>query len=315
MILSVSRRTDIPNYYSEWFLNRIKEGYVYARNPMNAHQISRISLSPSVVDGIVFWTKNPAGMLGRLEELRAYPYYVQFTLTGYGRDVEPGLPDKRTVLIPAFRELAEKAGAGRVVWRYDPIFISDRYTAAYHRKAFAEIAAALAGYTRRVVVSFLDCYVKTRRNTAALRISHDSEKEAFALAGELAATARRRGMETVSCAEPYDLQDMGIKPGSCIDKALLETVTGCRLAGGKDKNQRAACGCMESVDVGNYHTCLTGCRYCYANHSIEAARENAKAYDPHSALLCGRIGPDDRVTERKVKSLKDMQTAVNFAMD
>ncbi len=304
MILSVSRRTDIPNYYADWFYNRLREGFLCVRNPMNAHQISRISLSPAVVDGIVFWTKNPAGLLSRLDELRAYPYYVQFTLTGYGRDVEPGLPDKRGVLIPVFRELAAITGPRRVIWRYDPVFISDRYTAAYHRKAFAEIAAALSGYTERVVISFLDYYAKTERNTAALHIARISEGEMLALAGAFAAVARRYGMEITSCAEPYDLQGAGVKRGSCIDKALLEEVIGCRLTGGKDKSQRPACGCMESVEVGSYHTCITGCRYCYANDSPAAARKNAGAYDPHSPILCGRIGPRDRVTERKVKSLK-----------
>ena len=240
MILSVSRRTDIPNYYADWFYNRLQEGFLCVRNPMNAHQVSRISLSPAVVDGIVFWTKNPAGLLSRLDELGAYPYYVQFTLTGYGRDVEPGLPDKRGVLIPVFRELAAITGPRRVIWRYDPVFISDRYTAAYHRKAFAEIAAALSGYTERVVISFLDYYKKTERNTAALHIARISEKEMSALAGAFAAVARTYGMEITSCAEPYDLQRVGVKQGSCIDKALLEDVIGRRLTGGKDKSQRPA---------------------------------------------------------------------------
>lgn len=124
MILSVSRRTDIPNYYSEWFLNRIREGFLYVRNPMNPRQISRIDLSPETTDCIVFWTKNPAPMLDRLEELKDYAYYFQFTLTGYGRDVEPNLPDKRKVLIPVFRALSEKIGKEKVIWRYDPIFLT-----------------------------------------------------------------------------------------------------------------------------------------------------------------------------------------------
>ena len=136
MILSVSRRTDIPNYYSDWFYNRIKEGFLYVRNPFNPHQISRIDLSSQVVDCIVFWTKNPANMLARLDELQAYKYYFQFTLTGYGRDIEPNLPDKRNELIATFQKLSEKIGKEKVIWRYDPILINERYTVEYHLNAF-----------------------------------------------------------------------------------------------------------------------------------------------------------------------------------
>lgn len=117
MILSVSRRTDVPAYYADWFLGRIEEGYACVRNPFNRHQVSRISLEPDVVDCIVFWTKNPVPMLDRLPLLERYMYYFQFTLTGYGKDVEPGLPDKKKILLPAFKALAGTIGAERAVWR------------------------------------------------------------------------------------------------------------------------------------------------------------------------------------------------------
>ena len=132
MILSVSRRTDVPNYYFDWFVNRIKDGYLYVRNPMNVHQISKIDISPEVVDCIVFWTKNPANMLDKLEDLRDYPYYFQFTLNGYGKDIEPNLPNKRKELIPTFQKLSEKIGKERVIWRYDPILVNQKYTMDYH---------------------------------------------------------------------------------------------------------------------------------------------------------------------------------------
>ena len=163
MIISASRRTDIPNYYSEWFYNRIKEGFLYVRNPMNFHQVSEIRITPDLVDCIVFWTKNPLPMMDRLEELKAYPYYFQFTLTGYGNDVEINLPDKKTSIIPAFRELAGRIGREKVIWRYDPIFFTGRYTVQYHLKAFRNIAEALSGYTEKCVISFLDIYSKNRK--------------------------------------------------------------------------------------------------------------------------------------------------------
>ena len=156
MILSVSRRTDIPNYYSEWFVNRIKEGYLYVRNPMNAHQISKIDISPQVVDCIVFWTKNPKNMMSRLSELKGYNYYFQFTITGYGKDVEPNIPDKRTEIIPVFQELSRQIGKEAVIWRCDPIFLSEKYTKEYHLKAFEEIATKLRGYTDKVIISFVN---------------------------------------------------------------------------------------------------------------------------------------------------------------
>ena len=310
MILSVSRRTDVPNYYSDWFYNRIKEGFLYVRNPMNAHQISRIDLSPEVVDCIVFWTKNPANMLERLDELKNYQYYFQFTLTGYGKDVEPGLPDKREVLIPTFQKLSEKVGAQRVIWRYDPIFLSPRYTLDYHLKAFEEIAQRLSGYTRKVVISFVDLYAKTQRNTAGLQIKSLSEQDMIELAKQIVAIAARYGMEVESCAEVIDLQSVGVKHGSCIDKKLIEEIIGCKLIVNKDKNQRSECGCYESVEIGTYNTCKNGCRYCYANFNDAMVKDSAASYDADSPLLCGRVGPEDKVTDRKVKSLKDNQISL-----
>ena len=150
MILSVSRRTDIPNYYADWFYNRIKEGFLYVRNPMNYHQVSRIELSPDLVDCIVFWTKNPEPMMARLHELDDYAYYFQFTLTGYGRDIEPNVPHKKDRMIPVFQRLSETIGSSRVVWRYDPILFNDVYTEEYHLRAFERIADALADFAEKV---------------------------------------------------------------------------------------------------------------------------------------------------------------------
>ena len=154
MILSVSRRTDIPNYFSEWFFNRIKEGFVYVRNPLNPHQVSKIDITQNVVDCIVFWTKNPEPMLNRLDELTSYNYYFQFTLTGYGKDVERNVPHKKEKMIPIFQELSKKIGMKKVIWRYDPIIFTKKYTPEYHLKAFEQIATALQGHTEKCVIRF-----------------------------------------------------------------------------------------------------------------------------------------------------------------
>lgn len=310
MILSVSRRTDIPNYYSEWFYNRLREGYLYVRNPMNPHQVSRIDLSPEVVDCIVFWTKNPAAMLDRLSELREYSYYFQFTLTGYGRDIEPNLPDKRTELMDTFRTLSEKIGKEKVIWRYDPILINDRYNVSYHLKAFAEIVDSLKNHTERVIISFVDFYAKMQRNTKGLKIQPLNRDQMADMAKELAKIARNNHLLIQTCAEEIELSDIGIVHGSCIDKGLIEKITGCRLTAAKDKNQREQCGCCESIEVGTYNTCKNGCKYCYANFNQERVRESSGLYDMNSPLLCGKLHPDDKVTERKVKSLKERQRSL-----
>lgn len=310
MILSVSRRTDIPNYYSEWFINRMKEGFLYVRNPMNIHQVSKIMLSPDIVDCIVFWTKNPKPMLDKLDALKEYKYYFQFTLTGYGRDVEKGLPHKKKEVIPVFKELSKKIGSEKVIWRYDPIFFNENYTKEYHINAFSQIAEELEGYTHRCVISFVDFYAKNRKGMEELKLQETKERQLVSFSGKLQEVALAKGIEVFSCAEKIDLSECGIKHGSCIDKNIIEEITGCKIEISKDKNQREECGCVESVDVGSYNTCLNGCKYCYANFSEKAVCSNVKKCDVNSPLLCGNIEDIDKITERKMKSLKIQQISL-----
>ncbi len=307
MIISASRRTDIPNYYSEWFFHRLKEGYCYVRNPMNARQVSRIPLSPEVVDCIVFWTKNPAPMLARLKELEPYPFYFQFTLTGYGSDMERNVPHKKQVMIPVFQELSRRIGRERVIWRYDPILFNGQYTPEYHLRAFEQIAGQLRGYTLKCVVSFVDMYAKIRKNMETLQRISLTGEELVAFAGELAVIAEGCGMKAVSCAEAIDLAACGIEHNSCIDRELIERLAGYRIQAGRDRNQRKECGCVESVDVGAYDTCKNGCLYCYANASLNRVLEKSRLYDVNSPLLCGRVAEGDNILERKAESLRQEQ--------
>lgn len=307
MILSVSRRTDIPNYYSEWFFRRIKEGFLYVRNPMNPHQISKIIITPEVVDCIVFWTKNPEPMLGRLEELASYNYYFQFTLTGYGRDIETNVPHKREKMIPIFKELSGKIGKEKVIWRYDPILFNRKYTPEYHVKAFLQIAEALKGYTEKCVISFVDEYAKNKKNMKELGVYELEPEKRKEFARRISGIAKGNGMTVGSCAESVDLEECGIVHNSCIDKDLIESIIGCRLQVDKDKNQRSGCGCAESIEVGTYNTCKNGCKYCYANYNEERIESTCSLYRVDSPILCGAIEEKDVITERKVKSLKQQQ--------
>ena len=304
MIISASRRTDIPAYYSEWFWNRLREGYVLVRNPMNPHRVSRVSLSPDVVDGFVFWTKNPLPMMDRLALLRDYPYYVQFTLTPYGDDIEQNLPPKREVLIPAFRRLSEHIGRERVIWRYDPILMGGRYTAEYHIDAFRSMCDRLAGYTDTCIISFLDLYRNISGRIAPLGITPPTAEEADEIAAHFAEIAREYGLAVVTCAEDGDYSRFGIGHGACIDADRLSRIGGVPLTVNRDKNQRGMCGCAESIDIGTYHTCANGCVYCYANHSPSLTARSIASYDPSSPLLCGKITEDDVITEREMKSCR-----------
>ena len=290
MIISASRRTDIPAYYSDWFFNRIKEKYVLVRNPMNIRQVSKISLSREVCDGIVFWTKNPLPMMNRLDEISEYPYYFQFTLNAYDNDIEKRLPSKSDVLIPAFIKLADMIGKERVIWRYDPILFNKKYTPDYHIKYFEMLVQRLCGYTEKCTVSFLDNYRSINKNMKILNVSDISDSEKYDLIGRMAQTAKRYGIYIETCAEAADFTNLGVGKASCIDAERLGKIGGVRLKSQKDKNQRKECGCTESIDIGTYNTCRNGCMYCYANHSDKLICSNVKRYNAMSELLCGEVG-------------------------
>lgn len=303
MIISASRRTDIPAFYSEWFERRVQEGFLYVRNPMNAHQVSEVSLAPDVVDCIVFWTKNPIPLMKRLDSFAAFPYYFQFTLTGYGRDVEPNVPDKKGSLIPAFRQLSELIGPERVIWRYDPIAFTPKYTAEYHLHAIGEIARMLEGCTEKCVISFVDGYAYNRKALAEMESEDVRDDRLLEFCKRLAETAHGHHMAVATCSEKVDLDATGIEHNACVDARLIERITSRAMHVGKDKSQRLECGCFASIDVGSYNTCGAGCRYCYARRSEKATERNLLSYNPSSPMLCDELGPGDAVYKRKMHSL------------
>lgn len=307
MIISASRRTDIPTYYADWFFNRLKEKYVLVRNPMNIHQIGKISLTPEVVDGIVFWTKNPIPMLNRLSELDKYNYYFQFTLNAYGKDVEPNVPSKNDIVIPAFQQLSKMIGKEKVIWRYDPIFFNEYYTIEYHCKYFRMLAERLSGYTEKCTVSFLDLYRNTARNTKPLNIQHETNEQQIQIMQSFLEIAKEFGLYIDTCAEKLELEKFGIAHAHCIDKSRFEQIGKYKLLVEKDPNQRPECGCIASIDIGSYNTCANKCLYCYANYSYNTVKRNYQIHNPVSPLLFGEVGPEDVIKERKVKSCRECQ--------
>lgn len=310
MIISASRRTDIPSYYSEWFFNRLKDGYAYVRNPMNPHRISEVSLSPDVVDGIVFWTKNPIPMLNRLNELQDYTYYFQFTLTSYGRDIEKNVPSKNDNIIPTFQKLSSQIGKERVVWRYDPILFNDKYTMSYHKKYFRVLCDKLSDYTEKCTISFLDLYKNIQRRIAPLGIHALTSRQAEEVTGCFSEIAKEHNIDIDTCAEEIDLSKFGVGHASCIDGNRFERIGMYKLDIGQDKNQRVACGCVASIDIGTYHTCKNGCVYCYANFNHTLVNDCCKKHNPTSPLLYGEVTAEDIVKPREMKSFRDDQMSL-----
>lgn len=306
MILSVSRRTDIPAYYSEWFLNRLKEKYVLIANPYNSDRLGRVELSPDSVDCIVFWTKNPAPMLGKLDAIEemGYSFYFQFTLTPYGRDVERNLPPKGE-LLQTFQNLSRRIGPERVVWRYDPVMITETFSIAWHLERFQELCDKLYGVTSRCIFSFIDPYAHIGNEFHGM-----SREEMLAVAQGFSKIATEYQLPLFTCAEEIDLSRFQIGHSACIDRKLIEQITGCPIKAKKDTGQRPACGCIESVDIGAYDTCPNGCVYCYATSSEKAMQRRVRAHDPFSPMLTGIPRGDELITDRTTPSQKILQLSL-----
>ena len=235
MIISASRRTDIPAFYAEWMVRRLKEGYCTVANPFNRNQVTWISLKPEDVDAIVFWTRNPRPLMPYLDELdsRGYRYYFQFTILGYPREIDAKSPTADTA-VETFRELAERLGPKRVIWRYDPIVFTGMTPPAFHQENFQRLAESLRGHTRRVVVSIVDMYRKIEKRLKKLEGTQaavspcDAEDFGVLMCG-LAGLAGENGMEIVSCAEEIDLRPFGIFPGKCVDDRVISEASASRF--------------------------------------------------------------------------------------
>ena len=309
MIISASRRTDIPAFFSDWFINRLNEQYAYVRNPMNIHQVSKINLSPDVVDCIVFWSKNPEPIIEKLSALKDYMYYFQFTLNAYEEDLEANLPPL-SARIETLQILSDLIGKNRVIWRYDPIIVNDKYSIDWHIKKFKDLTEQLCRYTEKVTISFVDLYTKISHNFKGKSIYELSYAQKDAISNNFAKIAHSHNLVIDTCAEDINLSAYGIEHARCIDDRLISKLLGCSVDIEKDKNQRLECGCITSIDLGLYNTCQNGCVYCYANHNCTIRAQNFQLYDPLSPLLCSHITETDKITERKVKSQKNMQLSL-----
>lgn len=304
MIINTGLRTDIPGFYSDWLANRLREGFVCVRNPYSLTQVSRYRLDPAVVDVIGFCTKNPEPMLRYTDLLKEYGQYWFVTITPYGRDVEPNVPDKFQV-IEAFKRLSDTVGPSSAVWRYDPIFITERYSEEYHLRAFGRIAAALEGFTRTVVISFVDLYAKVRRNFP--EAAEATREQRLRLGKALIEIAAARGMLLKTCAEGEELAVYGADCRGCMRISDYEGAIGKSLNAPKIKGARPGCACYLSCDIGAYNTCRHFCRYCYANADPRRVLAQSRLHDPRSPFLIGNYREGDVVRDVPQRSWLDGQ--------
>ena len=304
MILQTGNRTDLPAFYSKWLANRIREGYVMVRNPFNPVSVTRYRIDPSVVDLIVFCTKNPAPMLEHMELLKPYRQYWFVTITPYGKDIEPNVPDKE-LMIESFRRLCGQVGPDCMCWRYDPVFIDSSWTMQRHIEAFSAMCTKLEGFTHTCVISYIDLYEKVLRNFPEVRrVPFDTQMELTKAFVEIAA---EHDMIIKPCGEDPRLASVGADCSGCMTQQTFEQAVGQNLILPPNPGNRKECACYITNDIGQYNTCGHLCRYCYANADKDTVRRNMRLHDPSSPLLIGNLRPEDKIHEAKQKSWIDMQ--------
>ena len=309
MIINTGCRTDIPAFYAKWLMNRIREGYVLVRNPYNPNQVTKYNLSPEVVDCLAFCTKNPEPMLTYLDELDMYKQYWFVTITPYGKDIEPNVPDKSKV-IESFKKLSNHIGVDSIGWRYDPIFIGNGFDINKHIECFEKMAKELKGYTHNCTISFLDLYEKVKRN--APDIKPPTKEEQIEIAKAFARIGKENDMVIHACCEKTYLSQYGLQCNGCMSQEIVEKAINNTLQPPKRKNLRQECNCLMGNDIGAYNTCGHLCKYCYANTNKQFVVENIKKHDDNSPFLIGRIEPGDKITEAKQKSWKVENEQIRF---
>lgn len=299
MILNTGLRTDIPGFFSEWFYNRIDEGFVYVRNPYAKNQIYSYRLDPELIDCIIFTTKNPRPMFRNLEKIDKFNQYWHITITPYGKEIEPNVPPVDEV-IDSFIFLSERLGKEKVTLRYDPIFISEKYTLEKHIESFDYILDSLSDYTTEAIISFIDLYEKTKRNFPnAKEVTQD---ERLRIGEEFAKIGEKYSIKVKTCAEGTELERFGIDSSGCMTKEVIEKAINKNLDIPKQKARNGECYCLLNNDIGEYNTCNHGCLYCYANSNKRLVKRNLKLHDPKSPILIGEIKEDDIIIERKQES-------------
>ena len=316
IIVSASRSTDIPAFYANWFFHRLKVGYSAWTNPFNGVK-SYVSYQDTRF--IVFWSKNPRPLLPHFDYLkeRNIGCYIQYTLNDYEKEgLERGVP-KLLERIDTFKQLVDKLGKGRVIWRFDPLILTDDISIDTLLSKIEYIGDQLKGYTEKLVFSYADIlsYRKVKANLEKSNIPYHewTEPQMLKFAERLAKLNKKWGYTLATCGEKVNLQQFGIEHNHCIDYDLIvrfahedkelmdfigatikkrkydlfdepEPIPASAILlpddryAIKDGGQREFCGCMRSKDIGEYNTCPHLCEYCYANSSKDIAVRNWKEH-------------------------------------
>ena len=295
MIINTGGRTDTVQYYTEWLLNRFDEGYVLSRNPMFMNKVTRYELDPKVVDCVVFCSKNYRPILKDLHRITdRFNTYFFYTITAYGKDVEPGVPSIDES-IETLKELSSMVGEQRVAWRYDPVLLTEKYTFERHLDTFSDMASRIAPYVSRCIFSFVEMYSKLQFNMPEIIPLRDEQKQM--LAQGLGAIAEDNDLILQTCGTDADYSRFGIHHSGCMTLETIGEANGVRFRELKHNGMRKGCHCIESRDIGWYDTCPNGCRYCYANSNPKVAFDNYKDHDPRSPLLLGNLKDTDIVQQ------------------
>ena len=295
MILNVSGRTDIVAFYTDWFMNRYKEGYVDVRNPFNQSLVSRIYFED--VDLILFCTKNPLPIIPHLKEIKK-PIIFQVTITPYKTDIEPNVPSK-TKTITAVKEISKIIGTDNLAIRYDPIFLSAKYTVEYHIKAFKRLCELLNGSVNKIIVSFIDDYKNVRKNERTLNYRPFTEADYKNIGENFSKIAKENNMTVQTCFEDKNLVEYGFIKGECLSHELAYKLTGKTYKNWIARKERK-CNCVQMVDIGVYNSCKHFCKYCYANYDEKQVNSNFLNHNKESSLLVGTLKGDD-IIKRRVK--------------
>ena len=293
MVLFVSGRTDIVAFYSDWFIKRYEAGYFDVQNPFNPKLVSRINVSD--VDMILFCTKNPLPILKYITKIDK-PILFHITLTPYHNDIEPNVLPKG-LIIEAVKKLSNIIGIENVCVRYDPIFISDKYTLEYHLKSFDKMCNLLNGYVKTIIVSFLDDYKNVRKNKSTLKYRALTENDYQQIGLNFSESAKKNNMTVQTCFENRNLVEYGFIKNDCLSHELAYRLTGKKYKAWRARKDKK-CNCVELVDIGYYNTCKHMCKYCYANFDEDKVNENFSKHDINSSLLIGQIDKDDTIKVR-----------------
>lgn len=306
MILNTGGRTDTVQYYTKWLLKRFEEGYVYSRNPLFPGKVTRYELTPDKVDCVLFCSKNYEPILTDLPKITSrFPTYFYYTITAYGRDIEPGVPSIEESM-DTLKKLSVIVGKQRLAWRYDPVLLTETYTIASHQETFAKMAKELAPFVDRCIFSFVEMYKKLETNMPELNPLTENDKDI--LARGFGETAAKYWLYIQTCGTNGNYSRYGIHKSGCMTLEMIGAANGITFRDLKHNGMRQGCHCMESRDIGEYDTCLNGCKYCYANKRPELAFENYQYHDHDSPLLLGHVNETDVVQHGSQKSFRKTAT-------